>query len=92
MVVNELGLRLNGRQRRADTLVYDRSLRPLMVVEYKRPSVAVTQRVFDQVVRYNIVFRAPYIAVSNGLHHYCCRIHSSGEGMSSCRDFPIMKH
>lgn len=72
LIANEVGLRLNGTMRRADTIVYTRALRPLAVVEYKAPDVAITQRVFDQIARYNIVFEAPYLIVSNGLKHYCC--------------------
>lgn len=73
-VANEVSLRLNGTRRRCDTLVYDAQGEPLMIVEYKAPSVAICQEVFDQVVRYNMVLRARYLVVSNGLRHYCCAI------------------
>lgn len=74
LMANEVSLTLNGLHRRADTLVYDREGRPFMVVEYKAPSVNINQRVFDQAVKYNLVYRAPYIVVSNGMNHYCCHI------------------
>ena len=77
---NEVSLTLNGTRRRADTLVGDRYGQPLMVVEYKRPDVEVSQRVFDQIVRYNMVLRARYLAVSNGLTHYCCQIDYATQG------------
>lgn len=73
-IANEVTLTLNGTRRRCDTLVYDQAGQPLMIVEYKAPSVAVTQAVFDQIVRYNMVLRAAYLCVSNGLRHYCCAI------------------
>lgn len=77
---NEVALTLFRTRRRADTVVYDDEGRPYMIVEYKRPSVKITPKVFDQIVRYNIVLRARYIVVSNGLNHYCCEItdHESG--------------
>lgn len=71
---NEVGLRVNGILKRCDSLVIDRDGAPLMIVEYKAPDVAVTQSVFDQIVRYNMTLRARYLVVSNGLHHYCCII------------------
>lgn len=71
---NEVQLELNGMSRRCDTVVYDQRLRPRMIVEYKRPSVAITQKVFDQIGRYNQVMRVAYLLVSNGLEHYCCRM------------------
>ena len=45
-----------------------------MIVEYKAPSINITQKVFDQIVRYNMVLKAHYLIVSNGLEHYCCQI------------------
>mgnify|MGYP002508669683 CR=1 FL=1 len=37
---------MNGTLKRCDGLVYDRRLRPLVVMEYKAPHVAITQKVF----------------------------------------------
>lgn len=77
-VANEVGLTLNGTRRRCDTLIYTRTLKPLCIVEYKRPTVEITRRVFDQIARYNSVLGARYLIVSNGLRHYCCRFTGSG--------------
>jgi hypothetical protein len=76
MMANEVGVRLNGLQRRCDTVVWrgGGAAAPLMIVEYKAPSVEITQRVFDQIARYNMVVQAPYLIVSNGLRHFCCRV------------------
>lgn len=74
IIGNEVSLRLNGLSRRADTVVYDAHGEPYIIVEYKAPHVEITQQVFDQIVRYNMVLRARYLAVSNGLKHYCCAI------------------
>lgn len=78
LMANEIALTLNGTARRADTMVYTRALRPLVVVEYKAPEIAITQKVFDQIARYNSVMQAPYLIVSNGMHHYCCRYAPGG--------------
>ena len=71
---NEISLTLNNRARRCDTIVYDEQGNPLILIEYKAPHVSITQSVFDQIVRYNMVYRVPYIMVSNGISHYCCHI------------------
>lgn len=70
---NEVALSLNGTARRCDTVVFDRSLHPMCIVEYKAPDVKITQKVFDQIARYNSVLQARYLIVSNGMSHYCCR-------------------
>lgn len=74
LMANEVQLKLNGMSRRCDTVVYDRTLRPRVIVEYKAPSVSITQKVFGQICRYNMVLQVDYLIVSNGLAHYCCRI------------------
>ncbi|MDE7125929.1 MAG: type I restriction enzyme HsdR N-terminal domain-containing protein [Muribaculaceae bacterium] len=72
LMANETGIVQNGIRRRCDTVVFDSHGRPAVIVEYKAPAVGVTQRVFDQIVRYNMVLHAPVLIVSNGLAHYCC--------------------
>ena len=75
LMANEVGLRLNKTLRRCDTVVFERlGGAPLMIVEYKAPSVSITQKVFDQIARYNIVLKTSWLVVSNGLSHYCCHI------------------
>lgn len=74
LMANEAGIRLNSLNRRCDTVVYDRKLNPLVVCEFKKPDVEITQVVFDQIVRYNIVLRVKYLIVSNGMKHYCCKM------------------
>lgn len=78
----EGGLKLNETKKRSDILVFDREGNKLMVVECKAPQVKITQAVFDQAARYNMVHRAPWIAVTNGLNHYYAKIdHRNGSFM-----------
>lgn len=88
LMANEVSLKLNSTARRCDTLIYSRTGKPVAVVEYKAPSIAVTQAVFDQIARYNSVIGAAYLMVSNGLSHYCCRYDDKSEGYVFLRDIP----
>ena len=88
LMANEAGLVQNGIRRRCDTVVFDRNGLPLVIVEYKAPAVQITQRVFDQIVRYNSVLKAPFLIVSNGLRHYCCRVDVQSGSYSFLRDIP----
>lgn len=77
LMANEVAVNLNGLSRRCDTVVWNpRDGSPLLVVEYKAPTVEITDKVFAQIARYNMVLRAPYLIVSNGLRHYCCRLNT----------------
>lgn len=71
---NEISITLNGTARRCDTVIFNRDGSPLMIVEYKAPHITISQQTFDQIVRYNMVLRARYLTVSNGMNHYCCEI------------------
>lgn len=72
---NEVSITLNATARRCDTVLFSRSgMKPLMIVEYKAPHIEITQKVFDQIVRYNMVLQARWLVVSNGLRHFCCEV------------------
>lgn len=66
MMGSEVALAHAGKQYRADIVVYGRQARPLMVVECKRPEVALDQEVVDQALRYNNELNVRYITVTNG--------------------------
>jgi len=75
----EGGLRLHGRARRSDIVVFNNQGEKVLMVECKAPSVKITQSVFDQIARYNMVHRIGLLAVTNGLQHYYCRIDHENE-------------
>jgi hypothetical protein len=90
---NEVQLNLNGMSRRCDTVVWDMSLRPAAIVEYKAPDVEITQKVFDQIQRYNQVLQVKYLIVTNGMNHYCCRVDYVGrtcEFLSEIPDWTVL--
>lgn len=88
LMSNEVSMMLNGIKRRCDTLVCDNHGSTLLIAEYKAPSVAITQQVFDQIVRYNMVLRARYLIVTNGLQHYLCTINYEKNTYSFSNDIP----
>ncbi|HHU41919.1 MAG TPA: type I restriction enzyme HsdR N-terminal domain-containing protein [Fermentimonas caenicola] len=88
LMANEAGIKLNSLTRRCDTVVYNNQLEPLMIIEYKESKVQITQNVFDQVVRYNTVLKVPYIVVSNGISHYCCRMNYEDQSFEYLTDIP----
>jgi hypothetical protein len=93
LLANEVALTLNGTSRRCDTVLYDRALSPRMIIEYKAPHVPITQKVFDQICRYNLVFHVDYLVVSNGLSHYCCRMdyaNNSYQFLSEVPEYSIL--
>ncbi len=70
-IVQEYPVNLNGQPQRADIVVTDRSGAPCLVVECKAPEVKLRRESLAQVVRYNSVLKAPYVALTNGLQLMC---------------------
>ena len=74
LLANEIQLNLNGTKKRCDTVLFNKDLSARMIMEYKAPNIEITQAVFDQITRYNMVLKVEYLIVSNGMRHYCCKI------------------
>ena len=74
LLANEIQLNLNNTKKRCDTVLFNKDLSAHMIIEYKAPHIEITQAVFDQITRYNMVLKVEYLIVSNGIRHYCCRI------------------
>lgn len=88
LMANEVQVHLNTTKKRCDTVLYRRDLSPRLIIEYKKPEVEITQAVFNQITRYNMVLRADYLIVSNGLHHYCCRMNYENNSYTFLPDIP----
>lgn len=93
LMANEVQVLLNGTKKRCDTVLYRRDLTARMIVEYKAPEVVITQKVFEQITRYNMALKVDYLMVSNGLQHYCCRMdyeHGSYTFLPDIPDYPSL--
>lgn len=88
LLANEIKLRVGNKTLRADSVLYDRELRPRMIVEYKAPHIPITQKVFDQISAYNMLLHVDYLVVSNGLQHYCCKMDYDNQKYLFLEDIP----
>jgi Type I restriction enzyme R protein N terminus (HSDR_N) len=84
----EIGITVNGLQKRCDIVVFDADICPWLLIECKSPKVAVTQATFEQAARYNMLLRAPYLAVTNGLSTFCCLLDLEAKTFAYLPDFP----
>lgn len=87
----EGGHKLNGMPKRSDIVVYNSAGEKILLVECKAPSVAIDQKVFDQVARYNMVHKVKLLVVTNGLQHYYCRIDFEKQAYQFIDDLPDFK-
>lgn len=87
-IANEVPIAANGVGHRCDTVVYGSDRAPWMIVEYKAPGIRITQEVFRQIARYNMILHAPFLVVSNGISHYACAVDSASGAVSFIPGLP----
>ena len=70
----EYSLKWNSMTHRCDLVVFGDDFAPQLIVECKAASVPISQKVFDQIARYNMKLKVPYLMVTNGLSHIYARV------------------
>lgn len=88
---NEIALKCGEKTLRCDSILYDKVAKPLMIIEYKAPNVALSQRVFDQISTYNLLLHVDYLTVSNGMEHLCCRMNYEQQRYEFLQEIPNYK-
>lgn len=78
----------NSMPKRCDIVVYNKSIKPLLLVECKNTTVAISQTTFDQAMIYNMVLEVPYILITNGLQHYCFSYDKNGSTVACHNEIP----
>jgi len=89
----EGGLTLNTLRKRTDVVIFNNRGEKIVMIECKAPSVRITQKVFDQIARYNMVHKVPLLVVSNGIEHFYCIINfeqGSYQFIESLPDFAAL--
>jgi hypothetical protein len=84
----EKSLILNRQQMRCDIIAYSKQSKPILLVECKAPDVAIDQSTFDQIIVYNMQFKVPYLFVTNGIKHFCCRVDLNSSSISFVDEIP----
>jgi hypothetical protein len=79
---------LNRLSKRCDAVVFSKNGKPLMILEFKSPDVPVSQEVFDQIVRYNMVLKVNFLLITNGMKHFCCKINFQNKDYVFLREIP----
>jgi len=70
----EYPLIINKVKHRADVVAFNSKGKPILVVECKAPEVNINNDVILQISRYNILLKAPFLIVSNGIVHFCVKV------------------
>ena len=92
LLANEVELKIGEKKLRCDTLLYNRGMKPQMIIEYKAPHIALTQKVIDQISVYNMLLHVDYLVVSNGIQHICCKMDYNDKKYLFLKEIPIYEN
>lgn len=70
----EKQLVLNELVKRTDIVLYNRLGLPQLIIECKAPEIRITQKTFDQIARYNLTLKVPFLWVTNGKTNIVCKV------------------
>jgi hypothetical protein len=91
MISVEKEIKLNDTRKRYDLVIYNSSLKPVLLVECKSPDVDITQLALEQALRYNLILNVEYLLVSNGLMDVAIRVKDGkGKILETLPDFPFL--
>ena len=90
-MASEYSFSFNSLTYRADIVVFNRQLKPKILVECKAPSVVLSEDVIDQVIRYNYVLKVEYILISNGSNSLLLKKDNLTGVYSPSRNFPTFE-
>lgn len=91
LLANEVSLNVGEKTLRADSVLYDKNLTARVIIEYKAPTIPINQKVFDQILTYNLLLHVDFLIVSNGIQHYCCKIDYQKKSYTFLPDIPMYK-
>ena len=86
LIAIEKEIKLGELKKRFDIVVYDADTKPWMIVECKEMNVALDKWVLDQVLRYNMALKVPYLVITNG--SYCMALLLQGNLMEEIDALP----
>jgi hypothetical protein len=84
-------IKINDLSKRYDVVVFQPNGEIFLLIECKAPEVLISQNTFDQIARYNLVLKAKYLMVTNGLNHYFCQMDFENEKYVFLKELPEYK-
>ena len=88
LFAQEKGIQYNSLQKRFDILIHNRQGDPFLLIECKAPDVKISQKTVEQVAIYNKIIKAPFMGVSNGIHHLFFTYINSEQKYEQLSDLP----
>ena len=85
----EKSISVHGVTKRYDIVVFNQIGKVNILVECKSFKQKITNNHFDQIMRYNIELKSPYLSISNGFNHYFLKFDIDNKKHEFIDDLPL---
>ena len=89
LIAVEYSIKVNNLPKRCDIVVFNKDAKPVMIVECKAESVAITEKVLDQAVRYYSGLNVNYLLLTNGKTMFCYHIDMENKKIEALSELPV---
>ena len=89
MISVEDGMNVNSMMKRSDVVVYNREGKVFLAAECKSTKVKLTQKSMNQLSVYNQHYQAEFLALTNGLDAFICKMDYDQKKADFIPEFPV---
>ena len=84
----EKEFKLNNLKKRFDIVVFNKKGEIYLLVECKAPNIKISQSVFNQITKYNLVLKSKFLMISNGINHYFFTMNFESQKIEFLKELP----
>ena len=86
----EKQIKVLGKNRRFDIVIYDKNFVPIVLIECKQPEVELSQKTMEQATLYNLSLKVPYLIITNGNQHFVVKVNLGSGEYEFLQEVPII--
>jgi len=87
-IASEFSMSYNGLSKRADIVVFNKEMKPSLIVECKACTVAISEQTLFQIAQYNHELDVDYLFLTNGLKHVTCKVNKETKSIDFLTELP----
>tara|TARA_Y100000996_G_scaffold124802_1_gene94129 strand:- start:926 stop:1372 length:447 start_codon:yes stop_codon:yes gene_type:complete len=84
----EKEFKFNNLKKRFDIVVFNKKGEIYLLVECKAPNIKISQSVFNQITKYNLVLKSKFLMISNGINHYFFVMNFKSQKIQFLKELP----
>lgn len=84
----EYNININNTKKRCDAVYFNKNMEPEILMEFKAPTIKISQKTILQSDIYNINLRSSIVIISNGISHYFIKRNYEDKSFILLEDIP----